>query len=172
MFVSVCYLLGRRRNTEIRLSSWRLVSYSFVCQSAGWKSVWIQPIQHRLSWFSSVFKKILGRFPVSELLLHASQVGLPAGFIKLSLDRSQSHQNYIYSERGNRDSSVGIATGYGLDCSRGRSSSRNRRKIFLLSTSSTKVLGPTQPQIKWVPGALSGERGKAASACSWPLTSN
>jgi hypothetical protein len=38
---------------------------------------------------------------------------------------------------------------------RGWSSSSGRGKIFLLSTSSRSVLGPPQPPILWVPGALS-----------------
>jgi hypothetical protein len=48
-------------------------------------------------------------------------------------------------------SAVDIATGR----LRGQSSSRGRGKIFLLSTSSRPVLGPTQPPIQWVPGGLS-----------------
>jgi hypothetical protein len=38
---------------------------------------------------------------------------------------------------------------------RGWSSNPGRGKIFLPSTSSRLVLGPTQPPIQWVPGALS-----------------
>jgi hypothetical protein len=45
-----------------------------------------------------------------------------------------------------------IATGYGLDDKRGRSP--GRAKNFLFSTS-RPTLGPTQPPIQWVPGALS-----------------
>jgi hypothetical protein len=51
-----------------------------------------------------------------------------------------------------RDRSVSIATGYGLG---DRDSSPGRVKDFLFSTSSKPVMGPTQPPIKWVPGALS-----------------
>jgi hypothetical protein len=40
--------------------------------------------------------------------------------------------------RGSRESGVGIATGYGLDGPRDRSSSLGRRKIVLLSSFSTK----------------------------------
>jgi hypothetical protein len=50
-----------------------------------------------------------------------------------------------------RDSSVGIATGYGLDDQGGGSSSPGRVKNFHFSISSRPALGSTQPPIKWVP---------------------
>jgi hypothetical protein len=46
-----------------------------------------------------------------------------------------------------RDSSVGIATGYGLD---GWVSIPSRGNIFPFSTVSRQDLGPTQPPIQWV----------------------
>jgi hypothetical protein len=49
------------------------------------------------------------------------------------------------------DSSVGIATVYGLE---GRNLIPGRVKIFLFSTASRPSLGPTQPPIHWVPGVL------------------
>jgi hypothetical protein len=54
-----------------------------------------------------------------------------------------------------RDSSVGIATGFGLDGQGVGGRVPGRGKIFLLSTSSRPVLGPTQPLIQRAPGALS-----------------
>jgi hypothetical protein len=51
-----------------------------------------------------------------------------------------------------RDSSVGIATGYGLDDQGGGSASPCRVKNFHFSISSRPVLGSTQPPIKWIPG--------------------
>jgi hypothetical protein len=60
----------------------------------------------------------------------------------------------------NRDSSVGIATGYGLDDRGGGSSSPGRVKMFHFSISSRPALGSTQPPIKGYRGLFSG--GKAA----------
>jgi hypothetical protein len=51
-----------------------------------------------------------------------------------------------------RDSAVSIATGYGLD---DRGSIPSKGKIFLFSTASRPALGPTQPSIQYVLGALS-----------------
>jgi hypothetical protein len=51
-------------------------------------------------------------------------------------------------------SSVGIATGYGLDDQGGGSSSPGRVNNFHFSISSRPALGSTQPPTKWVPGAL------------------
>jgi hypothetical protein len=42
-------------------------------------------------------------------------------------------------------------------------------KIFLFSTVSRPILGPTQPPIQWAPGALS-PTGKKAGPWSWSLT--
>jgi hypothetical protein len=50
-----------------------------------------------------------------------------------------------------RDSSVGIATGYGLDGS-GIESRRGRD----FPHQSKPTLGPTQPPIEWVPGLSRG----------------
>jgi hypothetical protein len=46
----------------------------------------------------------------------------------------------------------GVSTGYGLD---GRVWIRGRGKMFLFFTTSRPVLGPIQPPIHRVPGALS-----------------
>ena len=56
-----------------------------------------------------------------------------------------------------RDSSVGIATRYGLD---GPEIESRWRRDF--PHPSTPALGPTQPHIQWVPGPFPG--GKAAGA--------
>jgi hypothetical protein len=51
-----------------------------------------------------------------------------------------------------RDSSVGMATGYGLDA---RGLSPTRVKLLIFSTASRLALGPKQPPDQWVPGSLS-----------------
>jgi hypothetical protein len=54
-----------------------------------------------------------------------------------------------------RDSAVSIATGYGTGRPRSRSSSPDKVKNFLFSTSVRPALGSNQPRTQWVPGALS-----------------
>jgi hypothetical protein len=50
------------------------------------------------------------------------------------------------------DGSVGISTGYVLE---GRGSELSMGEIFLFSTTSRPAMGPSQPSIQWLPGALS-----------------
>jgi hypothetical protein len=59
--------------------------------------------------------------------------------------------------RKSRDSSVGIALGYRLDDrgSRVRLPAGRGVGIFLFTTVSRMALGPTQPRIQWIRGALS-----------------
>jgi hypothetical protein len=54
-----------------------------------------------------------------------------------------------------RDSSVGIATGYGLDDQGFGVPGPVGSKNFQFSMSSRPALGSTLPPIQWVPGALS-----------------
>jgi hypothetical protein len=54
-----------------------------------------------------------------------------------------------------RDSSVGIALGYGLDDRGSRVQSRRGLGIFHFTTASRTVLRPTQPPIQWILGAIS-----------------
>jgi hypothetical protein len=53
-----------------------------------------------------------------------------------------------------RDSSVGIALGYGWTIGVLGFDSRRGLGIFLFTTASRTALGPTQPPIQWEPGAL------------------
>jgi hypothetical protein len=70
------------------------------------------------------------------------------------------HRVSSRSERGGPDTVIGTQIAYlsigvlGFDSRRGLG-------IFLFTTASITALGPTQPPIQWVPGALSLE-GKAA----------
>jgi len=68
----------------------------------------------------------------------------------------------LFSERG-QDSSVGIATRYGL-----KSPGSNPGGGRDFPHPSRPALGPTQPPIQWVPGMFPG--GKAAGAWRWPST--
>jgi hypothetical protein len=54
-----------------------------------------------------------------------------------------------------RDSSVGIALGYGLDDRGSRVRFSAGTGNFFFTTASRTALRPTQPPIQWVPGALS-----------------
>jgi hypothetical protein len=54
-----------------------------------------------------------------------------------------------------RDNSVGIVLGYGLDDRGSRVRFPAGTGNFLFTIASRTALGPTQPPIQWVPGALS-----------------
>jgi hypothetical protein len=74
----------------------------------------------------------------------------------------------LYTISKSRDSTVDIATGYGLS---GRNSGLGGGKDFHFSKSSRPVLGPTQSLIQWVPGALSpGVKRPRREADHSPLT--
>jgi hypothetical protein len=70
------------------------------------------------------------------------------------------HYYYCYCGPG---SSVSIGSGYGLE---GRDS-----RIFSLTSASRPALGPTQPPVQWVPGALSPgvKRGRDVMLTAHPL---
>jgi hypothetical protein len=63
--------------------------------------------------------------------------------------------NYSTSFLMSRDSSVGITTGYGLDDLMIGVRFQAGLGIFVFIAVSRLALGPTQPPIQWVPGALS-----------------
>jgi hypothetical protein len=54
-----------------------------------------------------------------------------------------------------RDSSVGIALSYGMDDRGSRVRLPAGLEIFIFTTVSRTALGPTQPPIQWVLGAIS-----------------
>jgi hypothetical protein len=56
----------------------------------------------------------------------------------------------IILSRGGADG-IAIAAGDGLD---GQGSIPGKGKIFIFSTASKSALGPTQPPLQWVPGAI------------------
>jgi hypothetical protein len=58
---------------------------------------------------------------------------------------------HVYNHYRGRDSSVGIATGYGLD---GPGIESRWGRDF--SHTSKPALGPTQPPVQWVPGLSRG----------------
>jgi hypothetical protein len=62
-----------------------------------------------------------------------------------------------YTLHGGRDSSVGIATRYGLD---GPAIQSRWGRDF--SQPSKPALGPTQPPIQWVPGLFPGLKAAGA----------
>jgi hypothetical protein len=73
-------------------------------------------------------------------------------------NNSNNREKYICNTitlRQSRDSSVGIALGYGLDDRGSRVRFQAGLRIFLLTTVSRTALEPTQPPIQWVPGAVS-----------------
>jgi hypothetical protein len=61
----------------------------------------------------------------------------------------------VDKKRTSRDGSVGIATGYEAGRQKDWRSSPGTVKNFLFCTSSSPVLRPTQPPIKWVSGSVS-----------------
>jgi hypothetical protein len=78
---------------------------------------------------------------------------------------------YQYNLRS-RDSSVGIATVYGIDELIIWFDSWRGLGISLFDTASRQALWPTQPPIQWVTGALSlGVKRPAPEADYWPSSS-
>jgi hypothetical protein len=80
------------------------------------------------------------------------------GKCPLKLDRYASHYNSLAALQVavmSRDSSVGIALGYGLKDRDSTVRFPAGLGIFPFTIASRTALGPTQPPIQWVPAALS-----------------
>jgi hypothetical protein len=88
-----------------------------------------------------------------------------------SSQRNAYGQRHLYLYFNSRDSSVGIALGYGLDDRDSRVRFPAGVGIFLFTTASRTALGPTQPPIQWVPGALSLEVKRSERADHVPPSS-
>jgi hypothetical protein len=103
-----------------------------------------------LEW-SELVRELLG-FSSCELLLW--KAGIPeAGDSSGTQSKGNVRRWKPLPSKGvSRDSSVGIATVYGLDDQGGGSSSPCRVKNIHFSISSRPAVGSTQPPIKWVPG--------------------
>jgi hypothetical protein len=84
------------------------------------------------------------------------------------------HSEYVnvQSSVKSHDSSVSIVLGYGLDNQGSMFDPWQGLGIFLFTTMSRMALGPTQPPIQWVPGALSlGEKWLECEADHSPPSS-
>jgi hypothetical protein len=117
---------------------------------------------HRLGGFHSPLPKLIQRsimiIATSDKLCHASVLKLHAGEFN--------------SGPRSRESSVGIATGYGLDDQGGGSSSPGGVKNFHFSMSSRLALGSTQPPIKMgTGGSFPGVKRQGRGADHSPPTS-
>jgi hypothetical protein len=97
-----------------------------------------------------LFTKVASSWTLESLTYRSLNPRTVLRLVCLEYKKNQYIWNIV-----SRDSSVGIATGYGLDDQGGESSSPGRVKNFYFSISSRPALGSTQPPIKWVPGALS-----------------
>jgi hypothetical protein len=76
------------------------------------------------------------------------------------------------SKEESHDSPVGVALGYGLDVRGSRVRFSAMAGIFLLITASRTAMGPTEPPIQWVRGALSlGVKRPEREADYSPLSS-
>ena len=133
--------------------------------------------------FSMGFTEIHHRTPSSDIFLHSpfkyahfncTQISRPMPSNCTQISRPMPSNQVLWSKENYElisisrayavglDSSVGIATRYGLD---GPGIEFRWRRDF--PRPSRPALGSTHPPIRWIPGVL---WGKAAGAWLWPTT--
>jgi hypothetical protein len=98
--------------------------------------------------WGSTFPRNVGTYLPTYAVSHSTSNNLHSHRRNNLISHAGNKIGFVARKRS-RDSSVGIATGYGLD------DSPDRVKNFLFSKSSRPATGYTQPPIRWVPGALS-----------------
>jgi hypothetical protein len=75
-------------------------------------------------------------------------------FMKLNISLKRIKLDVMSDMKGNEQVNIRYSDWLPAGRPKGRSSSSSRVKNFLYSTSARAALGPTQPLIQWVPGAL------------------
>jgi hypothetical protein len=126
-------------------------------------------------WDAQVASSFSCRLPKNELWLHIASFKYESSVLPVyqtsrlqpywntyaaisnSLEMDMKHHyilinSPIFKNERSWGSTAGIATGYDLD---GHGSNPGRGKIFIFNTASRQALGPTQPSIQWVVGAVS-----------------
>jgi hypothetical protein len=112
--------------------------------------MFIQPFVVFLFWH---WGQVLVCLLMSSLLKYISIFQKLHNLVLSSIYRPVSRIFFLHSNQKGRDSSVGIATCYGLD---GPGIGSGWGRDF--PHSSTPVMGPSQPPIVWVPGLSRGWR--------------